>query len=101
MNSIEIKYKLNLLGITFVDLDRKYKLSRGSCRMACSIPHPKGEVAISKALNIPAKDLFPDRYDELGNRLKPQPSKNYNYKIDSVRLNNKKAVKSDRKEAIL
>ncbi len=73
MDVADIKYQLAKKGITFVDLDRKNGLSRGICRLAVSSPHIKGEQAIAEVLGMHPKDIFPNRYDEYGNRLRPQP----------------------------
>ena len=79
MDVADIKYRLAKKGITFVDLDRRYGLSRGICRIAVSSPHAKGEQAIADALGVHPKDIFPNRYDEYGNRLRPQPKEEYLY----------------------
>lgn len=83
MNAPEIKYKLALKGITFVSLDRKYGLPRGSCRMAVSTSHAKGELAIANTLGVHPKDIWNNRYDKDGKRLRPQPKVAYNYKFDN------------------
>jgi len=83
MNAPEIKYKLALKGMTFVGLDRKYGLPRGSCRMAVSTSHAKGELAIAENLGLHPKDIWSNRYDESGKRLRPQPKGAYDYKFDN------------------
>lgn len=79
MDLEDIKYQLAKKGFSFVSLDRKYGLSRGICRIAVSSPHTKGEQAIAEALGMHPKDIFPNRYDEYGNRLRPQPKTEYLY----------------------
>ena len=79
MDLEDIKYQLAKKGISFVGLDRKYGLSRGICRIAVSSPHAKGEQVIADALGMKPQDVFPNRYDEYGNRLKPQPKAEYLY----------------------
>ena len=79
MDVADIKYQLAKKGVTFVDLERKYDLSRGTCRLAVSSPSTKGEKAISEILGLHPKDIWPQRYDEYGNRLRPQPKDEYLY----------------------
>ena len=79
MELAEIKYRLELLGYNFVELDRKYNLSRGTCRLAVSSPSSKGEKAIAETLGLHPKEIWPTRYDGKGRRLKPQPKNEYLY----------------------
>lgn len=76
----QIKYLLGERGIKFVDIDRKFNLREGVSRFALSKPHRAGEEALALTLNIALKDLFPERYDERGRRLTPQPPINYSFK---------------------
>lgn len=80
MNINEIKYLLGKANIRFIDIDKQFGLREGATRFACSKPHKAGEEALSKVLNIPLQILFPERYNEKGKRLNPQPVKNYTYK---------------------
>ena len=76
----KVKYLLSKKGLKFVDIDKQFGLREGVTRFALSKPNPKGEKALSKVLGISLKELFPERYDEQGNRLIPQPAKNYTFK---------------------
>ncbi len=79
MEPAEIRYKLEILGYTFIDIDRKYGFSRGTCRLAVSSPSTKGEKAIAEILQLHPKDIWSKRYDKYGNRLRPQPKEEYLY----------------------
>ncbi len=76
----EIKYLLGKKGLKFVEVDKQFGLREGVTRFALSQPHRAGEEALSKALGIPLKELFPNIYDDKGKRLIPQPAKNYTFK---------------------
>jgi len=53
-------------------------LSAGTASSAARFPVIPGEIAIAKALNTPAKEIWPSRYDTTtGLRLSPQPAENY------------------------
>lgn len=79
MEPAEIKYRLQILGYTFVDLDRKYNLPRGTARSAASHSSKKGEKVIALTLGLEPKEIWPNRYDSYGNRLRPQPKEEYLY----------------------
>ncbi len=76
----EIKYLLGQRGIKFVDIDKQFSLRARTARQAVSKPHRAGEEALSSVLKITLKELFPNRYDNEGNRYNPQPAENYRYK---------------------
>ncbi|UQY80108.1 transcriptional regulator [Candidatus Hepatincola sp. Av] len=80
----EIKYFLGCKGIRFSDIDKQFALRVGTARLAVSKPHKAGEEALAKILGISVKELFPARYDELGNRYNPQPAENYIYKTMQI-----------------
>jgi lambda repressor-like predicted transcriptional regulator len=74
----EIRYMLNLKGMTFASVDRKCELASGTARTASRIPSIEGEWALAYVLKMPASEIWPSRYDSVtGNRLKPQPAANY------------------------
>lgn len=77
MNEREFRVLFLMLGIQFTDIDKKYKLPRGTSRLAVSMPHKKGEEALSDVLKKPLNFIFPKRYDENSKRLKPQPTHDY------------------------
>ncbi len=77
MNEREIRTILMRTNIKFTDIDKKYKLPRGTSRLAVSMPHKKGEEALADVLKKPLTFIFPKRYDENSKRLKPQPTHDY------------------------
>jgi Ner family transcriptional regulator len=77
MAPAEIRYRINLEGLTFADLDRLNGLIDGTCRKAARMPLPLGEAAIATALDMNPSSIWPSRYNIAGERLKPQPTENY------------------------
>ncbi|TAN70549.1 MAG: transcriptional regulator [Magnetospirillum sp.] len=73
----DIKAALEKRGLTLSDLDKFHGLPEGTCSATLRKPHPKGEAAISGALGIHPKGLWPDRYAADGIRKRPQPAANY------------------------
>ncbi len=73
----EILYLLNRAGWTFAAVDRTFGLSVGTASKASGYPHLHGELAIAKALGLSPRQIWPNRYDPFGSRLKPQPAENY------------------------
>lgn len=74
----EIRYRLNLKGLTYADVDRAYGLVDGTARRAARQPHFGGEMALAEMLSCSPRDLWPSRFGSVGdNRLKPQPPQNY------------------------
>jgi len=73
-----IKAQLALKGWTLYALDREYKLPKGTAGDALRSPNRRGEEAIAAALDVQPHTLWPLRYNQVtGQRLSPQPSKNY------------------------
>lgn len=63
---------------TFSALDRENNLRTNTASNAARYPVAKGEYAIAKALRMEPKEIWPSRYDATtGNRLSPQPRRNY------------------------
>ena len=82
MDSIQraakIRDALFVRGLTFTDIDRRYKLPAGSAYLAAHRePNAKGEAALAVALDFEAHEMWPERYDASGHRLEPQPHENY------------------------
>ena len=73
----EIRYLLARAGFTFADVDRMHGLHPGTARNSARKPYANGEQAIARTLGIPARLLWPSRYETSGKRLKPQPRQNY------------------------
>lgn len=80
MNTAQIKCLLIEKNLKMVDLEVQYGLRRGVISLCLITPHKKAEKVLSKALSIPAYELFPERYDKNGRRYEPQPAGNYHYK---------------------
>lgn len=81
MNAIaraaKIRDALYVRGLSFADIDRQYDLPEGTTRTTLREPNAKGEVAIAAALAPEPHELWSERYDASGQRLEPQPRKNY------------------------
>ncbi len=64
---------------TLIGLAALYNLPPSSLRVALGRPYPKADRVISRFLNVPLHELWPDRYTRLGDRIKsapgPKPSK--------------------------
>ena len=73
----EIRYLLAREGFTFADVDRMHGLHPGTARNSARKPYANGEKAISQTLGLPARLIWPSRYEADGKRLKPQPRQNY------------------------
>lgn len=76
-SAAKIKYELANKGFTLYAASRKAGLAKRACSWAIAEPHPKGEFAIAKALGVAPCIIWPSRYDDKGQRLKPQPASNY------------------------
>jgi Ner family transcriptional regulator len=72
-----IKHKLILAGLTLSDIDRQYRLPRGTAGTTLREPNAAGERAIAAALGTKAHFLWPSRYRPSGQRRSPQPRENY------------------------
>lgn len=82
MDSIQraakIREALFIRGLTFTEIDRTYRLSHGAAyRAAHREPDAKAEAALADALDFLPHEMWPERYDESGQRLEPQPPENY------------------------
>ncbi len=75
----KIKYELAKQGLTLYAVSLNAGLHKRACSNAAQDPHVKGELAISEALGIHPSIIWPSRYTKDGERLKPQPSRNYNW----------------------
>lgn len=72
-----IRNRIAQAGLTIDGIAQRAGISDQAVRDAMRIPHKLGEEAIAKALGKPPSELWPDRYDAEGNRLKPQPKRLY------------------------
>jgi|GEM_PF-6796704 len=59
-----------MAGETLKSLALKNGLDESACRAALIRPLPKAEMAISRLLNVPLHELWPDRWDEEGRRFR-------------------------------
>lgn len=74
----KIREALFVRGLSFADIDRRFRLPEGTAyRAAHREPNAKGEAAIAAALAYEPHELWPERYDAGGQRLEPQPRENY------------------------
>lgn len=69
----KVKEALFLRGLTLANIDRTYELPAGTARTTLREPNERGEAALCAALAMEPNELWPERYDACGQRLKPQP----------------------------
>lgn len=72
-----VKHKLVLAGLSLLEIDRRFGLSRGTAGTTLREPNAAGERAIADALGTKAHILWPSRYRPSGQRRSPQPPENY------------------------
>lgn len=68
MHPEDIKAAVRKAGWTLKGLALSRGLSLNACQQACSHPRYLGEVAIAEVLGIPARQIWPSRFDAQGNR---------------------------------
>ncbi len=77
----KIRYHLENKGYAELrEVDRKFGLTIGTTSDAIRYPSGAGEPVIAKIIGVPAAEIWPDRYDAEGVRLKPQPASLYTAK---------------------
>ena len=66
-----IKAEINRRGSSLVELAREYSITPNSLRVTLARQRPvvKADLVISDFLKVPLHVLWPDRYDDKGNRL--------------------------------
>ena len=64
----EIKEHLKKKGLTLYSVSKSANLNQSACYIATRTPHYRGEVAIINALGLPPQEIWPSRYDNVGNR---------------------------------
>lgn len=70
MHPEDIKAAIRKTGITLTELSLQHGLGESNVRQALFFQHnPAGELAIIKHLGIHPHKLWPNRYDEDGNRI--------------------------------
>lgn len=67
--AIWVEFQLKLRRKTFASVARGKGWSRGGLRRCLFVPSYPQEVALAKAIGRTPEQLFPERYDSLGNRL--------------------------------
>lgn len=72
-----VKFKLDALGYSFLDVDRLYSLPRGTAGTTIREPNAAGERAIAAILKTRPHLLWRTRYHADGRRKSPQPAENY------------------------
>lgn len=65
-----IKAAIHRSGLSLIEFEKRNGLNRGDVSSALDRPFPKVDVVISKHLNVPLHELWADRYDESGNRIR-------------------------------
>jgi Ner family transcriptional regulator len=71
-----IKAEIHRRGATLTQLALDHGLYRSACRGTFLKPCPKADRVISTFLCIPLHELWPDRYDSAGNRLRAKRKSN-------------------------
>ena len=64
-------------GLTLLDIDRRYKLPRGTAGTTLREPNVAGEKGNRKGRQGKGVELWPSRYHTNGRRKSPQPRENY------------------------
>lgn len=64
----DIKAAVRKAGWTLKGLALSRGLALNACQQACSAPRYLGEAAIADILGIPARQIWPSRFDAQGNR---------------------------------
>ena len=72
-----IKFQLRVRGSSLSQLARELHVTRHTTILALARPYPRIERAIAKRIGLRPEQIWPERYDELGqpNRPKGRPKK--------------------------
>lgn len=65
-----IEAEIHRRGATLTGLALQAGIGSSSCRVALLRPVPKADRIIAEFLDVPLHELWPDRYDRAGNRLR-------------------------------
>lgn len=71
----DIKAEIYKRGATMSSLARAHKVPESTVRNALSKPVKSAELIISRFLNIPLHELWPSRWTETGQRIRPRYTK--------------------------
>jgi Ner family transcriptional regulator len=83
----QIKAAIRMRGVTLGQLGERNGLSESCCRAALLRSQPKAELVISAFLGVPLHELWPDRYDEDGGRIRHVRSEDSHERDGAHRLN--------------
>ncbi|MFC3074648.1 helix-turn-helix domain-containing protein [Shinella pollutisoli] len=72
-----VKNRLDELGFSLLDVDRRFNLPRGTAGTTLREPNAAGERAIAALLKTRPHLIWRSRYHADGRRKSPQPSENY------------------------
>jgi Ner family transcriptional regulator len=64
----DIKAEIRRRGLNLAKLGRLYNVPHSTLKSSFLGPCPKGDRVIAHALGLPVHEVWPDRYDEVGNR---------------------------------
>lgn len=68
----DIKAAIRKRGVTMADLARQNCVPESTVRNAISRPVKTGEIIIANFLGLPLHDLWPERWTENGQRIRPR-----------------------------
>jgi Ner family transcriptional regulator len=86
-----IRAEVHRRGKTLSKIALEAGLTESICRAALARPQPQGENAISAYLGISLHDLWPDRYDAEGGRIRHVRDENSHDRDETHRLNGQAA----------
>ena len=66
----EIKAALGRMGKTLASIERENNLNKNDLSVSFNRPFEKADRVLSKALGVPLYEIWPDRYDADGNRIR-------------------------------
>lgn len=72
----DIKARVRKTGITLEDLGRRSGVAGDTVRKSLYVPCPKGNRVVARYLGIPLHELWPEWFDEAGNRIVPRSGRN-------------------------
>lgn len=73
----DIKAAVRRRGVSLAGVGRSAGIKGASLRMALTLPRADAEAAIAKFLGVHPKVIWPSRYEQSGERKRPQPVDNY------------------------
>ncbi len=64
-----VKYELELRGLNLSDVARREDVRQWAVSQALDRPMARLERALARAVEVPVKELFPERYNDQGRRI--------------------------------